>query len=213
MEDNNNKYEMMQTKVSKETYDALKRIERKQGISIYSMIQNMCDCIRRYAEDKTKLSPMVEKAMNMLEHMIGWKDNFNIADPSAEPEISEATYFLSEKSGTKKGVRVVHVERPFFGDWKQTYNVQQILEKFMCLTFPSLYQRLRFIAVCRQCNSIMELLLDVVGELEREEDKKDLQAPFEDASRSDFGKDIQYGQRTKRKKHQDIDSMFTDDDF
>lgn len=202
---------MMQTKVSKETYDALKRIERKQGISIYSIIQNMCDCIRRYTEDRTRLSPMVEKAMNMLEHMIGWKDNFNVADPNADPEISEATYYLNDKNG-KKGIRVVHVERPFFGEWKQTMNLQQILERFMCLTFPSLYRRLRFIAVCRECNSILELLFDIVGELESEEDKRDLAQPFEDAQRSDFGKAVEYGQRTRRKKHKDMDSLFDKED-
>lgn len=203
---------MMQTKVSKETYDALKRIERKQGISIYGIIQNMCDCIRRYMEDKTKLSPMVEKAMNMLEHMIGWKDNFNVADPNADPEISEATYYMNDKNG-KRGIRVVHVERPFFGEWKQTMNLQQILERFLCLTFPSLYRRLRFIAVCRECNSILELLIDIVGELEREEDKRDLAQPFEDAQRSDFGKAVEYGQRTRRKKHQDMDSLFDKEDW
>lgn len=202
---------MMQTKVSKETYDALKRIERKQGISIYGIIQNMCDCIRRYTEDRTRLSPMVEKAMNMLEHMIGWKDNFNVADPNADPEISEATYYLNDKNG-KKGIRVVHVERPFFGEWKQTMNLQHILERFMCLTFPSLYRRLRFIAVCRECSSILELLIDIVGELEREEDKRDLAQPFEDAQRSDFGKAVEYGQRTRRKKHQDMDSLFDKED-
>ena len=203
---------MMQTKVSKETYDALKRIERKQGISIYGIIQNMCDCIRRYMEDKTKLSPMVEKAMNMLEHMIGWKDNFNVADPNADPEISEATYYMNDKNG-KRGIRVVHVERPFFGEWKQTMNLQQILERFLCLTFPSLYRRLRFIAVCRECNSILELLIDIVGELEREEDKRDLAQPFEDAQRSEFGKAVEYGQRTRRKKHQDMDSLFDKEDW
>lgn len=207
------KYEMMQTKVSKETYDALKRIERKQGVSIYGIIQNMCDCIRRYTEDRTRLSPMVEKAMNILEHMIGWKDNFNIADPTAEPEVAEATYYLNEKSGEKKGIRVVHVERPFFGKWKQTFNLQIILDRFLNLTFPSLYMRLRYIAYCRQCTSILELLLEIVGELEREEDKKDLQQPFEDATRSEFGQDIKYGQRTKRKHHKEIDSMFNDEDL
>ena len=205
------KYEMMQTKVSKETYDALKRIERKQGISIYGIIQNMCDCIRRYTEDRTRLSPMVEKAMNMLEHMIGWKDNFNVADPNADPEISEATYYLNDKNG-KKGIRVVHVERPFFFFFFQTMNLQQILERFMCLTFPSLYRRLRFIAVCRECSSILELLIDIVGELEREEDKRDLAQPFEDALRSDYGKAVEYGQRTRRKKHQDMDSLFDKED-
>lgn len=183
------KYEMMQTKVSKETYDALKKIERKKGISVYGIIQNMCDCVRRYMSDRTNLTPMVEKVMNMFEHMIGWKNNFNLADPSSEPEIAEATYYLTDKNG-KPGVRVVHVSRPFFDKWSQTLNVQQILERFLCLTFPGLYMRLRFVAVCRQCNSILELLIDIVGEMESEEDKKELREPFEDAERSEFGREM-----------------------
>ena len=195
-------------KISTWSYGRIMRILNAKKLNIYQMIQNFCDTIIRYMDDRHNRTPEVEKAMNMFEHMIGWEGNFNLCDPNTKPEVSEATYYLSDfaKDG-KKGVRVVHVERPLMDKWVQTFNVQQILEKFMCLTFPNLYKRLRFIAVCRECQSILELLIDIVGELEREEDKKELLRPFEDADRAENGKPLEYGQRTRQTKKRDKDYM------
>lgn len=197
-------------KISTWSYGRIMRILKAKKLNIYQMIQNFCDTIIRYMDDKHNRTPEVERAMNTLEHMIGWEDNFNLCDPNTKPEISEATYYLSDftKDKAKKGVRVVHVERPLMDKWTQTFNVQQILERFMCLTFPSLYRRLRFIAVCRDCNSILELLIDIVGELEREEDKKELSAPFEDADRGDFGQHIHTERNRKRTHEASQDTLF-----
>jgi hypothetical protein len=197
-------------KISTWSYGRIMRILKAKKLNIYQMIQNFCDTIIRYMDDKHNRTPEVERAMNTFEHMIGWEDNFNLCDPNTKPEISEATYYLSDftKDKAKKGVRVVHVERPLMDKWTQTFNVQQILERFMCLTFPSLYRRLRFIAVCRDCNSILELLIDIVGELEREEDKKELSAPFEDADRGDFGQHIHTERNRKRTHEASQDTLF-----
>ena len=200
-------------KISTWSYGRIMRILKRKGLNIYQMIQNFCDTIIRYMDDKHNRTPDVEKAMNMFECMIGWENNFNLCDPNTKPEISEATYYLSDftKDKAKKGVRVVHVERPLMDKWTQTFNVQQILERFMCLTFPSLYRRLRFIAVCRECTSILELLIDIVGELEREEDKKELLRDFEDADRGDFGQKPHEGQPYKRPYEASQDTLFKDE--
>ena len=200
-------------KISTWSYGRIMRILKRKGLNIYQMIQNFCDTIIRYMDDKHNRTPDVEKAMNMFEGMIGWENNFNLCDPNTKPEISEATYYLSDftKDKAKKGVRVVHVERPLMDKWTQTFNVQQILERFMCLTFPSLYRRLRFIAVCRECTSILELLIDIVGELEREEDKRELRRPFEDADRGDFGQKPHEGQPYKRPYEASQDTLFKDE--
>lgn len=200
-------------KISTWSYGRIMRILKRKGLNIYQMIQNFCDTIIRYMDDKHNRTPDVEKAMNMFEGMIGWENNFNLCDPNTKPEISEATYYLSDftKDKAKKGVRVVHVERPLMDKWTQTFNVQQILERFMCLTFPSLYRRLRFIAVCRECTSILELLIDIVGELEREEDKKELLKDFEDADRGDFGQKPHEGQPYKRPYEASQDTLFKDE--
>ena len=200
-------------KISTWSYGRIMRILKRKGLNIYQMIQNFCDTIIRYMDDKHNRTPDVEKAMNMFEQMIGWENNFNLCDPNTKPEISEATYYLSDftKDKAKKGVRVVHVERPLMDKWTQTFNVQQILERFMCLTFPSLYRRLRFIAVCRECTSILELLIDIVGELEREEDKKELLRDFEDVDRGDFGQKPNEGQPYKRPYEASQDTLFKDE--
>lgn len=203
------KYVSVAGKISTWSYGRLMRILRKKGINIYQMIQNVCDCFVRHMDDKHNLTPESEKVIATFEHAIGWEENFNLADHNAKPEVSEATYYLTDEGG-KKGVRVMHVEKPFFGQWTQNFNIQQILERFMCLTFPQLYRRLRFIAVCRDCASIFELLVDVVGELEAEEQKKELNEPFEDAARGDFGQHFP-STPPKRTHEKSDDTLFKDE--
>lgn len=195
-------------KISTWSYGRIMKILRQKGLNIYQMIQNMCDCIIRYMDDRHNLTPESEKVMSMFEHMIGWENNFNLCDPTTKPEISEATYYLSDFSGKgKKGVRVVHVDRPLQDKWTQNFNVRQIFERFMCLTFPKLYLRMRLIAGMHHCADIFELLTEVITELEQDEEKKELLRPFEDADRAENGKPIAYGQRTRQTKNRDKDYL------
>ena len=209
MKDDEGKFVTVAGKVSTWCYGRLSRILRKRGLNIYQMIQNFCDSIVRNMDDRHNLTPESEKIMATFEHMIGWEDNFNLGDPNVKPEVSEATYYLTDEDG-KKGVRVMHVEKPFFGRWTQNFNIQQILERFMCLTFPQLYKRMRFIAVCRQCASIFELLTEIVAELEEEEKKKELLEDFEDANRGDWGqKPHEHPYRRRHEKSDD--TLFKDE--
>lgn len=197
------------TKISAWAYERLTRICRRIGIDHYGLAQNTYWSFIKYMDDKHNLTPENEKVMATFENMMGWKENFNLADPNAKPQIAEATYYMTDENG-KKGVQVMHVERPFFGKWTQNFNVQQILERFLCLTFPGLYKRLRFIAVCRDCSSIFELLTDIACELEREEDKKEFKQPFEDANRSEWGK--QPHERPYRIRHEKSeDTLFKEE--
>jgi hypothetical protein len=202
------------TKMGLPFWRRFKRVLTKIGVSEYSYFQNCADVLVRNGDDRHNLTPDMEQAMAAFEHCEGWDKNFNLADPTTKPEITEATYYLRDKE--KKGARVVHVEGPWLaGDaktWTQTFNVQQILEKFLCLTFPQLYRRLRFIAVCRDCNSVLELLYKVVTELESEENKKEFLKPFEDAERSEWGK-TPMTQPYKIKHRRDVDEMEGVDDL
>ena len=177
---------MVGTKLTIPAYRSGLRILRKIGMSGYEYLQTCWEMLPRFGDDRRNLTPETELLMSAFEKEDRWGDTFNIADPSAQPEISEATYYLRDRE--KKGVRVVHVERPFFGNWNETWNVKQILEKFMCLTFPRLYDRMRALAVVREVTSVLELLYIIVGEMEAEENKKEFLKPFEDAERSEWGR-------------------------
>lgn len=195
-------YEVVNTKIATPIYNRLMVILQRKRLNFYRLIQNFCDVLIHNTDDKHNLTPETEKVMGTFENMIGWENNFNLSDPTAKPEIAEATYYLTAQG--KDGVRVVHVERPFFGQWKQTYNVQDIMERFLRHTFPQLYIRLDFIKRLRQCASIVELLTEVVGELEEEEQKKDMLADFTDDDRGDFGQKPNFT-RYKRKSYKTPD--------
>ncbi len=198
---------MMQTKVSPETFERIKQIEAKLHLKAYGLIQNMVDCIVRYMDDRHNLTPEIEQAMSIFEHLIGWADALNLADPTVKKEVAEAIYFMEDPQGVKKGVRAVHVTRPYFDEWKQDYNVQHILDRTISLLFPDVYKRLLKVMEHLDFKSITEFLNFVVDHFQEEADIEELRNLFEDAARAENTKDIEYGNRTKRTKRQDIEKQ------
>lgn len=202
---NDGKYVTVAGKISYSSYERIQDILSKKGVNIYTMIQNMCDVIIRYSDEQHRIDPDVKKIINMFENMIGWDSNFNLCDGTDEHEITEAIYFFTANG--KKGVRVVDVERPFFGMWKQEYNVQRIVERFLKLTIPHTYRRLSDVAKERDCNSVLELLLDIVEEMEIEDDKNEILKMFNDDNNNDFGKKPHEGEPFRRRKTNNSETM------
>lgn len=199
------KYEMMQTKVSPETFKRIKQIEEKLHMKAYGIIQMMVDCIVRYMDDRHNLTPEMEQAMSIFEHMVGWASALNLADPAVAKEIGEATYYLYDKDGKKKGVRGVHITRPYFTEWKQDFNIQHILERNLELLIPETYERMRRVCAQLGFDSMLEFFNFVVDHFSQEQDIAELRSIFEDAARADNGKEVAYGQRTRKKKRGNIE--------
>lgn len=196
------KYIKKQTKVHPFIHHRLEKIAKKKGISVYEMLQMVCDTLTRYMDDRHNLTPEMEKAMSIFEHMEGWANALNLADPTVQKIIGEATYFFYDPEGKKKGCRAIHVTKPFFGNWEQNINIQEILERTICLLMPERYSRLRKLAVDKECSSIVELIDTLIDEHSQDEDVKFFREAFEDAERSDYGKQP-WKQPFKRHLHKD----------
>ena len=196
------KYIKKQTKVHPFIHHRLEKIAKKKGISVYEMLQMVCDTLARYMDDRHNLTPEMEKAMSIFEHMEGWANALNLADPTVQKIIGEATYFFYDPEGKKKGCRAIHVTKPFFGNWEQNINIQEILERTICLLMPERYSRLRKLAVDKECSSIVELIDTLIDEHSQDEDVKFFREAFEDAERSDYGKQP-WQQPFKRHLHKD----------
>lgn len=200
------KYRMLQTKVSPEVYALIERIQRKCGISAYQLIQMMCDAIVRYMDDRHNLSPELNRVIMLFEHLAGWGEALNLADPNAAKEVAAAFYVMQSADGDHKGLRLVKVNRPYMGKWDATYNLQLIFEDFLRVSMPGRYKRLRALAIEEGCNSLLDLLDHLIDFHTSEQEARELRRPFEDANRAGNNRPVEYGQPTRRKHHYDIDS-------
>ena len=86
------KFVVLATKVSRTAAEQLARIAKKKGMTIYELIQMVCDTLIRYMDDRHNLSEEMERAMSIFEHLTGWADALNLADPTVHKEVAQAVY-------------------------------------------------------------------------------------------------------------------------
>ena len=210
---NQDKHVVVATKLSRPAAERLAKIAKHKGMTIYELIQMVCDTLIRYMDDRHNLSEEMERAMSIFEHMVGWADALNLADPTVQKEIAQAVYIFQDANGEKKGFRAVMVDKPFMGQWTEDQNVMDIFERIFNICMPDLYMKLfraRIILGCERVSEVINLLADaqIIMHL-NDEYRKD----FEDADRADNGHAVQYGQKTKGLQHRTPDSVAQDQRF
>lgn len=198
---------MVQTKVTPWAKARLKSIERFKGLNDYALLQMMCETIILYMDQRHNLSEGMEKAMSIFEHLDGWNEALSLVDPNTDRHIGEAIYFLYDTEGKKKGARAVHVTKPFFGNWTEDANIQNIIERVLQLMVPERYKKMKQLAADLGCPTILALLDHFIDHFIKEEDLAELRRPFEDADRASNNRPLAYGQRTRRKRHVTPDDM------
>lgn len=207
------KYKNVSSKLSKYSIERLTRIAQKKNMSIYTLIQMVCDTIIRYMDDQHNLSEEIERAMAIFEHMTGWADALNLADPTVNKEVAQAVYIFQDADGQKKGFRAKMVNKPWMGIWDEDSNVMHIFERIMNICMPELYTKLfraRIILGCETVSEVINLLAESAVLVKMTED---IRQDFEDASRMDNGKDYGYGKKAKGLQHRTPDSVAQDQRF
>lgn len=198
------------TKLSPQAEKQLDRIARKKGMTKFALLQMVCDTIIRYMSDAHNLTPEIEQAMAIFEHMVGWADQLNLADPTVQKEVAQAVYILQDPTGEKKGFRATMVSKPFFGVWEQTENVMDIFERLFNILMPELFMKLFRAMPLLECSRVSEVINCLVDAEIIERMNDEYRREFEDAGRAENGRQIAYGARTKTRQHRTPDSYATD---
>ena len=210
LQQNDDRFVVIPTKLSRHAAEQLERIARRKGMSKYKLLQMVCDTLIRYCDDRYNLTEEMERAMSIFEHMVGWADAMNLADPTLNAEVAQAVYILQDADGKNRGFRAKMVSKPFMGLWEETSNVQQIFERIFNICLPELYMKMFRVKVVMELNSITEavnVLADAsIIEYLNEENRRE----FESTTRTDSGKAYQYGARTKAHGHRTPDSVAMD---
>ena len=207
---NDDRFVVIPTKLSRHAAEQLERIARRKGMSKYKLLQMVCDTLIRYCDDRYNLTEEMERAMSIFEHMVGWADAMNLADPTLNAEIAQAVYILQDADGKNRGFRAKMVNKPFMGLWEETSNVQQIFERIFNICLPELYMKMYRIKVLMELNTVTEAVNVMADASIIESLNEENRREFESTTRTDTGRAYQYGARTKAHGHRTPDSVAMD---
>lgn len=184
------------TKVSPEARERLKAIYDLKGFSEYDMLQMFCDVAIRMMDDRHNLSYDMEVLIQLMDGMKDWSTTIRLTDPVDRMKVQEAFYILTEKGRTD--ARCCHVQGDSNDMFRtETFNVQTIVERFICLVLPGMYKRLRMLGTDLGTNSVYETLLRIVDDYNTNPDADELRLLFADND-WDNGHKMGDHQKTKR---------------
>ena len=206
MSEEKDNYVLLQTKVKRREAERLERIAKGRGTNIYGLLQLMCQFIVRTASGEYNLSDDINRLLTLFHLEPGWKDAYNSCDPTVDTEIAQEVLILQQTG--RRGFGAVMVNKPFMGQWTETECVDDIIDRVIEVCAPGIYKRVHCLMEQMETESIIELLVTItdgriIYELE-EANRREIQQADNIASN---GRAVEYGARTKRKKHFDPDSM------
>lgn len=209
----------LSVKVSQETYDLLNILAEgmEHGTNANDLLKMFVHAFIESAKHYGPVSQDIQLLLDMLKVEEGWHKAFNFADVNSQKRIAQMVLILEQPG--HNGFGMVKIDRPYIPGQKpyMTYCVDDILERITEVSMKGLYQRLRDIGNEIGTKSLRETLMKLIEDYR----KHSLSLQFEDegpqlGKYSDFGRAIEYGKRTKRKKHvspDDIQQRIVFDDY
>jgi hypothetical protein len=199
----------MGTKISPEAAEVWNAICEARQTDTYHMLQNFIYTMIRAAADPHALNPDIQKIMTMLEADAGWQHAFNLAAPNTKTKVAQVVLILEQEG--RKGFGAVMIDRPFFGDARQTECVDSILERVTEVTMRGIYRRLRLMGAKMDCQNLSDVLLTMIDAQTILDLDEGFRAELPGMGDYNYnGKQVAYGKKTKAKQHRTPDSVAQD---
>jgi hypothetical protein len=208
----------LSVKVTQETYELLNILAEglQHGTNANDLLKMFVHAFIESAKHCGPVSPEMQMLLDMLRLEEGWHKHFNFADVNAQKEVAQVVLILQQPG--RKGFGLTMIDRPYMDASHQTLCVDDILERVVEVSMKGLYRELRDIGNRLGTQSMRETLTTLCDSYRIAQMDNDLADELPQLGNySDFGRAIEYGQRTKRKKHLTPDSIqqcivFGDDD-
>ena len=208
MKEETKRFEGLGTKIDPAMYEVLNACCDALGVDVYHLLQWFAYTIIRASAPMHELDPRIQKLLAMMESDVGWQKAFNIANPNGL-KVAQAILILEQEG--RKGFGAVMIDRPFFGDARQTECVDEILERVTEVTMHGIYRRLRDMGGMMKCQNLSDVLLTMIDEQTMIELDKGFRAELPGIGDYNYnGKQVAYGKKTKAKQHRTPDSVAQD---
>lgn len=180
MQDEQKKYIPVGTKVSPEAYELIKHALTLRGLTMYDYLQVCLTMLLSLMDETHNLSTDMQKLILIFEGIKNWDKCILLTDSVSKKRIQEAFYILTEPN--KNGQAIVHVSGDKDDMFRtETWNKQQMLERFIELLMPELYKRLRLVGIEMGTCNLYDTLVQLVEETYIDRDATEVQREFEEA--------------------------------
>ena len=196
------------TKVPVWVADLLTILAKMRGMEVYELLQLLVNAFISAAKNSCPVTPEMRLLIDTLKVDAAWSQAFNFASPTAQNEIAQMVLILQQPA--HKGFGMIMIDRPFINEAHQTTCVDDILERVVEVAMKGLYQELRDIGNDLGTESFRETLFTLCDAYRLTKSEADIrnEGPQE-GNHSDYGTVIEYGKRTRRKKHLTPDDIQT----
>ena len=208
MKEETKRFEGLGTKIDPAMAKVLNACCDALGVDVYHLLQWFAYTIIRAAAPLHELDPRIQKLLAMMESDVGWQQAFNIANPNGL-KVAQVVLILEQEG--RKGFGAVMIDRPFFGDARQTECVDSILERVTEVTMRGIYRRLRLMGAKMDCQNLSDVLLTMIDAQTILDLDEGFRAELPGMGDYNYnGKQIAYGKKTKSKQHRTPDSVAQD---
>ena len=208
MKEETKRFECLGTKIDPAMYEVLNACCDALGVDVYHLLQWFAYTIIRASAPMHELDPRIQKLLAMMESDVGWQQAFNIANPNGL-KVAQAILILEQEG--RKGFGAVMIDRPFFGDARQTECVDSILERVTEVTMRGIYRRLRLMGAKMDCQNLSDVLLTMIDAQTILDLDEGFRAELPGMGDYNYnGKQVAYGKKTKAKQHRTPDSVAQD---
>jgi hypothetical protein len=183
---------------------------REHGTNANDLLKKCIEFVIETAKITGPVPPEMKTLIDMLKLDAAWHSAFNFGDVTATNDIAQIILVLQQHDGKepRQGFGLAMINKPFMGDATITYCVDSILERIVNISMKGLYQDLRDIGNALGTQSMRETLTMLCDAQKLAELDNSLRDELPQMGNfSDFGKAIEWGQRTKQKKHRTPDSL------
>ena len=211
MKEETKRFEGLGTKIDPAMYEVLNACCDALGVDVYHLLQWFAYTIIRASAPMHELDPRIQKLLAMMESDAGWQQAFNLANPNGL-KVAQAILILEQEG--RKGFGAVMIDRPFFGDARQTECVDSILERVTEVTMRGIYRRLRLMGAKMQCQDLSDVLLTMIDAQTTIELEESFRAEMPGmGEHSDNRRQVVYGKKSKAKQYRTPDSVARDQRF
>ena len=206
MSDIINNYEPKGTKISPEMAAVWDAVCEALGTNTYELIQQFIYAMIRAASEQHDKSPEIQRLLDALDLDPGWQNAINLCAPNGKLKIAQMVLIVEQED--RQGFGMVMLDKPYMGDVQQTENVNLIIERVIEVGMKKLYKKLRMIKADMRANWLSDVLSSMIVAqdlLNTEQADREEMPGMGDYH--DYGKQIVYGNKAKRKPHRTPDSL------